>query len=372
MSLEYVSGSQLNAARCLVKYMKKYINGEKEPTSPALISGLSFHDMAKYNFRQKIQSGGDLSVFELREYLVDNYLQKWESMSDRLQLTEKDEKLGEDNIKHRSIDCLQALVPIFYDRAHSIMPIAVERSMTIDVPGLPKKLKGILDLFHKVAIQSYPGVYVTDFKTSIKPCNWKQKNGSKRPVNGKTAKQAWDDFGLTLYWVMIFTEYGYFPAEMYYDNYLAWINEGEAHVNTAFQRIPTTRTIHHINALFDRIRRLNECIEKMAFYPCSPDDNLCSPDFCGFFNSCEFVWPKDDVEWVDCHKCRNFTGGHRLHCSAKDSEVYNTICQCDFFKKPMTKTEIKALQKKAVKKIVEPTQEAKKECEKAGISFDIK
>lgn len=345
MSLEHVSGSQLNKSRCLVAYAKKYIFGEKEPTSPALISGLSFHEMAKFNFRQKKESGGDLSIPELREYLMNDFIDRWGKMSDRLKLTEKDEKLGEDNIKHRSIDCLMALVPLFYDRAHAIMPIEVERSIKIKVEGLPKEIKGVLDLFHKVAIDGHEGTYVTDFKTTIKPCNWRTKAGALVKPRGKSPEQAWMDFGLTFYWCLVYSEYGYFPDEMYYDNYIAWINEGESKVNTAFKRVPTYRNTRHITAIFDRIRRLHECIEKMAFYPCSPDDFLCSQDFCGFYNNCEFVWGEHDQEFKDCSKCRNYTDGHRLYCSAKASEIYNTITVCKDFKKPLTKTELKKIQK---------------------------
>jgi len=333
----------------MAAFAKKYIYGMTEPTSPALIAGLAFHEMAKFNFRQKKDSGGDLGLFELKEILINEFFLKWDSINDRLKLTEKDEEIGEDKIKQRSIDCLLALVPLFYDRAHSIMPIDCERQIEIEIDGLPKKIKGILDLYHKTAVNGFDGSYVTDFKTSIKPCNWRSRSWALIKPRGKTPEQAWKDFGLTFYWVLVYSAYGHFPDAMFYDNYMAWINEGESAVQTAFKRVPTYRTTAHITAIFERIRTLHDCIEKMAFYPCPPDDFLCSPDFCGFYGSCEFVWGEDDSEYKDCSKCRNFTGGHRLHCAAKDEEIYNTITPCNLFKKPLTKTELKAIQKKAGK-----------------------
>jgi hypothetical protein len=343
MGLEYFSGSQFNKARCLIKYFLHYVMNNREPMGVNVVPGIVFHNMAKYFFRTMIETGEVLRVVELKMWIIDDFFTTWNSMIDRLRLTDREYEFGEDKLKSRMVECLIALIPLLHKESQKIIPIAAEKRIKVSIPGIDKELLGILDLLHKLI--GFDGKFVTDFKTSVKPVNWKNKNGSCVSPKGKTPKQAWDDFGLTIYWILTYIQYGFYPDMMFFDNYMAWINEDETEVKTAFKRIPTYRTMDHIKALIDIANRLNECIEKNAFYPCPPDDNLCSPDWCGYF-PCEFRYPALEGDFHDCNKCRNYTSGHKSFCSAQDNFLYSTINNCNFFKKKPTKKEIADAKKK--------------------------
>lgn len=123
--------------RCPEQYRRRYILGQKERPGGALIVGSADHYAHEVNFRQKITSGVDLPVTDVRLACADGFDQRVATED----INWGDAKPGE--LKDKAV----ALASLYHNTVSpSIQPVAVEQRFEVEVPGVPVPIVGYPDI----------------------------------------------------------------------------------------------------------------------------------------------------------------------------------------------------------------------------------
>jgi hypothetical protein len=143
--------------------------------------------------------------------------------------------------------------------APTLNPIYLQRPLSIEIPGYPFDIGGILD------IQEFDSV--RDTKTK-----------------GKTPPKdvADTDDQLTVYAMLVYLTDGTIPQKLVLDCLI----DTKTPKYVAFE---TTRTEEDFNVLLRRISVACDAIESGVFLPARESDWWCSEFSCGFWQSCKYV-----------------------------------------------------------------------------------
>ncbi len=140
---DHLSASQLSMLeRCPEQFRRRYLLGEKDPPSAALVWGTvdgKAHAVA--NFTQKIHSHEDCHVSYVQEAFASLFDSEVDERGGASEIDWRDDKPGE--IKDRGA----ALVGLYHrDVSPRIQPTAIEERFELAIPGIPVPFIGYIDV----------------------------------------------------------------------------------------------------------------------------------------------------------------------------------------------------------------------------------
>lgn len=150
---DYISPSQLKMfARCPEQFRRHYILGENQRPGAAMVWGSADHAAVEENFKQKVYSREDLRVDEVKVIFaakLDEKIEKEGGLAEvewdkeRPNLTVNDAKKEAASVKDRGVE----LVSLYHSRVSPLLqPVETEKKFTVEVPGVPVPITGIIDV----------------------------------------------------------------------------------------------------------------------------------------------------------------------------------------------------------------------------------
>ncbi|MBU0753683.1 MAG: PD-(D/E)XK nuclease family protein, partial [Planctomycetes bacterium] len=216
----------------------------------------ALHKAAEINHLQKIITGQDMSLDSLKDACRDEYVRLMREKGVFIPRKQRPEthKLVSEGLK-------QALsaTELYHDKiAPQLEPLHVEKTMEADIgAGLP--LKGTLDLEEK-------GGIITDLKVM------------------KRKDQQWADRELqpTFYCLLKYKTDGQWPTGFKYEVIVP--NGKPVHL-----RLLTKRVKKDVMILVHYISSFLKDLQAGVFRPADPGHWMCSPNYCGFYETCPYV-----------------------------------------------------------------------------------
>jgi hypothetical protein len=242
--------------RCGESFRRRYIEGEIIPPGIAARRGSGAHKAAEVNHRQKIKSGIDLPLGDLKDAARDEYMRL---IKDEGVFLTKDELPSKDKILNEGLNqTIQATEVYRAEVAPKIQPVRVEEKITIDVPGIALPISGMLDA------EDDKG-FIQDLKVA------KRKN------------QEWADREVQVgfYYLLRKGSIGDWPKGFKYQFIIP--NKTMLH-----EELTTYRNMKQIQVLFRYIEQFLKDLKEGNFKPADPGSWLCNPEWCGYYRDCKY------------------------------------------------------------------------------------
>ena len=253
--------SALMFLRCQPQYAFRYIEGIKSPPRSALAFGSSFHKTNDLNYTQKIETHEDLPVSDLRDFWVDDF----ERRTEEVEWSDKEREQKVEVVRGKLIDTGVKCVSLYQEIVAPItQPLAVEQPFRITFDDdFPYDLAGTIDL-------------ITD---------WEAIDDNKTAAKSPNKTEAEQSLQLTLYAL------GYRATTQRIEKGLSLTHIVKSK-SPKIIRQTTSRTNQQIQTALKLLGRLVKQIEDTkrsgAFLPTNPSNWWCSPEWCGYWNICEF------------------------------------------------------------------------------------
>lgn len=252
--------SDLNSLMmCPHRYSLQKLLGPRKPGSP-LIVGSGTHDAIEINFISKIETGILLPLSDVKDAARDGVVARVDR--EGLKLDKEEAFWGRKVTIGKMKDLAISLAALHHiEAAPNIDPISVERKWEIDVIGTPHTLAGRIDIEEEFGIR--------DTKTiKMSPTQKKADNSDQLTMYGM-AKCVLDDLR---------------PEDLsFHFDFLHKLKTPQ------YKPFGTERTQADVEALKRRISKAFEVIESGIFMPTSRDNWWCSPEWCGYYDVCEYV-----------------------------------------------------------------------------------
>jgi hypothetical protein len=246
--------------RCPAQFERRYINGEIIPPGISARRGSGVHKAAEINHVQKINSHEDLPVDTLQDAARDEYMRL---VKDEGVFIPKDQVSEKDTLLAAGLDASTRLAKLYRDSlAPQIQPVLAEQFLEIDA-GLTLPLAGTIDVMTE-------DNWLPDLKTADK---------------SKAAGEADNSLQLSFYAGMVAQHTGKWPQKISLE---ILVNNKEPKL----QSLETTRGPEHWKNLMLRVQLMILQINTGLFPPCDPGAWICSPKWCGYFESCKYSMKK--------------------------------------------------------------------------------
>ena len=243
---------------CMEQFRRRYIEGEKIPPGIALIVGTGTHKSIDENLTHKINTGKLLPFDAARDAARDGVNIAWDAQE--IKLTPDEAAQGVKAIRGQAIDKAVRLASVHYvAKAPVINPIAVERSWSLEIPGIQFDLVGRLDIQERDAIR--------DSKTT-----------------GKTpdADVAVKSVQLKAYALAVKVIDGAQPSKVVLD-YLIDTKTPKA---MSFEHKPDAEDFQVVLARADVLAR---AMQAGIFVPVDPGHWCCCEKWCGYWQTCRYA-----------------------------------------------------------------------------------
>jgi len=261
---QYISASRITTyGLCGEAYRRRYVEGEFRLPFTNLIKGTSFHDVAKLNNQQKIESKVDLPS----DVLTDFAAQRVESrFSLGVELTKDEKEKGSSATKGQLIDIVTAGAKLYAENAHDTQPVEVERKQRLVLPEWEKDI-----------------VYIMDVETATGIKNFKF-TGKKKSQNDVDV-----DTGLTAYCLAYFCKHGKMPEYVGFENYVAYVTPKRQELKTAYNALRTTRASMDFQNFINRATHMLKAIDSGIFMPAPVGAWKCSDKYCEYYKDCKYI-----------------------------------------------------------------------------------
>jgi hypothetical protein len=139
---EHLSASSLTQfLRCPEQWRRVRLQKERERPSAALVWGSADHGAHEVNFRQKIETGTDISEDDLALAFADQFDLAVEKNGGESEIDWADDKPG--NMLDRGV----ALAATYHRQVSpTIQPLAVEERFLVELPGVAVPILGFVDV----------------------------------------------------------------------------------------------------------------------------------------------------------------------------------------------------------------------------------
>jgi len=242
--------------RCSAQFERRYINGEIIPPGISARRGSGVHKAAQINHEQKLVSHKDLAVDILQDAARDEYVRL---VKDEGVFIPKDQVSEKDKLLADGLDASTRLAKLYRESlAPQIQPALVEQYLTIDA-GLSLPLAGTIDVLTDTN-------WMPDLKTADK---------------SKAAGEADNSLQLSFYAGLVANHTGKWPERISLE---ILVNNKEPKL----QSLETKRGPEHWANLLLRVQIMIAQINTGLFPPCDPGAWICSPKWCGYFDSCKY------------------------------------------------------------------------------------
>jgi len=246
--------------RCPAQFERRYIHGEIIPPGISARRGSATHKAAQVNHAQKLNSHEDLPVDALQDAARDEYVRL---VTDRGVFIPKDQIGEKEKLLGAGLDAATRLTKLYRETlAPEIQPIMVEQRLEFDA-GLKLPLVGIVDVLTE-------DHWMPDLKTADK---------------AKPAGEADKSLQLTFYSGLVANHVGKWPDKISLE---ILVNNKEPKL----QSLETVRGPEHWKNLMLRVQLMIAQIQTGLFPPCDPGAWICSPRWCGYWDSCRYSLKK--------------------------------------------------------------------------------
>lgn len=263
--IDAIHQSNLNMIlRCAEQFRRRYMIGEIIPPNIAAGRGTGLHKANEVNLKQKVVTGADLSVSDLKDAARDGYVHAFSHgvYIPKSQLSEKSKLLNQ------GLNDTLILTKLYQEEvAPEIEPLEVEREFFLDV-GLSLPLAGKIDIERKGKVD--------DLKTSGKKWAEGQIHREIQPV---------------FYSYVHEKETGIRPEFIYH--ILRVLKAGP---ERQVQRMVPTESSY--SGLFAKLNSMIAMIEKGVFPYANPTSWWCHPSWCGYFDTCAGVGNAKQKQWI--------------------------------------------------------------------------
>lgn len=255
--IESIHQSMVNTwLRCGVQFERRYINGEIIPPGVAARRGSAAHKGAEVSNRSVMESGNIPPLDVLQDATRDEYKRL---IKDEGVFIPADQKAETNVILNDNLNQAMAAVKKYHEAiAPNVKPIGTEIKITADV-GLSLPVAGIIDCAEEGRIR--------DLK-----------------VRGRASNKATADMDLqpSFYWVLYRERFGKFPDEFIYDEIVP------LKTKTTYNPIPTSRNAEAMERWRLYLAAFLRDLGTGIFRPSDPGNFLCSPNWCGYYQSCPY------------------------------------------------------------------------------------
>lgn len=256
---DYLSYSQISMyLRCGEQYRRRYVENQIIPPTIAMLKGRSVHKGAEYNYRQKIQSHEDLRVNDIVEVSVNDY--ELNTKDTELFLSDEEKTIGKKKVVAQAKDSVVNTSILYAEKlAPQVQPVLVEEKIEFVSPG---------------------GIRIM----SIIDCADVHENVRDMKVTGKSKTQDDADKSIqfTLYANAYFEKTGKLPKALVFD---ALVEKKEPE----YKPVVTTRTADSLMTAHRIIESVAQGINAGVYLPAQEGSWVCSPKFCGYYNTCKFI-----------------------------------------------------------------------------------
>lgn len=266
--MKHISASQIDTFyRCGEQWRRRYIDGEKIRPGVALLTGSSLHYAAEKNWEVKLKTQED----EKLSVLQDAAAQKYDDILSNDGIFVAPEDLaGVKKIVDDGKDMAVNLVtPFRQDFAPNIWPEKVEHKFELAIEGYPNIL-GFIDLVSREIDHDKgelsPLTRLCDIKTAGKKWTQAKADGSNQ---------------MSIYWKAMQVTEGRAPDVMAFDQFI------KSTKNARYETIQTTRTEEDFIRVMRRVKPMLAAIDAGIFIPAEADHWICSPKWCGYYQSCK-------------------------------------------------------------------------------------
>jgi len=256
----HISDSQMRTlAYCGILYSNRYIDGRIIPPGIAAARGLGVHHAAAKNGKQKIQSGVDLPLADLRDIAAEAFNTQLDT--EGIWLNPEEMSIGPHKVLGQAKDETVRIAEFYGTRvAPDYQPVKVEETFRVELPG-PRDYLGVIDLIDDQQ-------RVRDFKTAAKSKTQAEADSSIQLTGYAAGHQVLtglpaSDVGLE---VLVTTSTG-----------------------VSRQTLVSHRDAKDFDVLAARINAANRVIDAGAFLPADPSHWLCSAKWCGFHSTCPYA-----------------------------------------------------------------------------------
>lgn len=256
--LEHLSASQLTTFQmCGEKYRRRYIDGERAPSSIEAHIGKSVHKSVEVNFKSKVLSGEDLPLDAVQDAAAENYDK---SLSSGV-FVPPDELPGAKLAMAAGKDITVDLATLYRSGiAPKIQPVLVEERISIDLSGVELPVITVLDCYATDAV-------LHETKTSAKKWNEERVQASPQPP---------------LYREAVNQITGSYPEKTVFD-VLVKTKEPSA------QQLEYVHGEEDLPILAKKFNLMLASIKAGIFLPAQPDHWCCSPKYCEFYFTCPHI-----------------------------------------------------------------------------------
>jgi hypothetical protein len=246
--------------RCPAQFERRYINGEIIPPGISARRGSATHKAAEINHVQKVSSREDLPLDSLQDAARDEYVRL---VKDEGVFIPKDQVSEKDKLLAAGLDASARLTKLYRESlAPQIQPVLAEEYLTLDA-GLELPLAGTVDVLTE-------DNWLPDLKTADK---------------SKPAGEADNSLQLSFYSGIVANHTGRWPDKISLE---ILVNNKEPEL----QSLETKRGPEHWQNLLLRIQLMIAQINTGLFPPCDPGAWICTPKWCGYFDSCKYSLKK--------------------------------------------------------------------------------
>ena len=263
--IEAIHQSSLNMAfRCGEQFRRRYIMDEIIPPGIAAGRGTGVHKANEVNLKQKIRTGIDLPVSDMKDAARDGYVNAFKN---GVYLC-RDDRPAKNKLLNDGLNETLTLTGLYHDEvAPEIKPVEVERQFFIDI-GLSMPLAGIIDIEQDEKVD--------DLKTAGKSWSPNQIEKEIQPIFYSLAHEK---------------ETGIRPVFNYH--ILVNLKTG---AKRQVQSIKATN--NHYSALFEKLKMFIRMIETGTYLPANPTSWWCDEKWCGYYLSCPYMGnflPKKEI-----------------------------------------------------------------------------
>jgi hypothetical protein len=259
------SPSALNLlATCGEAFRRRYVEGERFPSSPRQLRGRAVHHVAQTAYTRVLHAEALPTAEEAHDLAATRFESDW---SEGVQLEPDEQVAGEQFTKGESLDFAVDLAGFHVTRvAPTVQPVAVEEAMTAQLPESDVLVHGIIDL---IALTP-SGEVIRDVKTSEKSPNVNAADNSLQ---------------LTVYSALYQAEMGHLPLSLQLD----YLTRSPVRKTKGFIPLVTRRDNEDLKVLGARVQAAVSVADAGRYLPAAPDSWACSAKFCSFHSTCKYV-----------------------------------------------------------------------------------
>ena len=244
--------------RCPEQFRRRYIEEDIIPPGIAARIGSGMHKGAEINHKSKLLTGMDEPLSVCQDAARDEYKRL---IFDHGVFFPKEELSSAKKQLAKGIDTTVGLTESYHKNlAPRIQPIMVEKKIYYKDPDIEIPFVGTVDLLAK------PN-WLADMKSAAR----------KWPENKiKT------DMQMTIYRELLKAETGKYPSKMTVEVFTKTKDFG-------YQTLVAERDEKDWVLLKKRVQSMLKMIKAGCFPPCDPSGWVCSPRWCGFYQSCNYT-----------------------------------------------------------------------------------